>query len=96
MCWFIHLGRLDPTFTFQSPPKKGLKGVNVWFRGPKWTNQQIKINILSVPKSGRLPINNMHEDPPKIIAENSICDPYRPTFSRLMPILPKKSRKKWK
>ena len=32
----------------------------------------------------------MHEDPLKIIPENSICDPYRPEFSRLMPVLPKK------
>ena len=32
----------------------------------------------------------MHEDPPKIIPENSICDPYRPEFSRLMPVLPEK------
>ena len=36
----------------------------------------------------------MHEDPPKIIAENSICDPYRPEFSRLMPVLPKKKPEK--
>ena len=34
----------------------------------------------------------MHEDPPKIIPENSIGDPYRSEFSRLMPLLPKKKK----
>ena len=34
----------------------------------------------------------MHEDSPKIIAENSIGDPYRPEFSILMPVLPKKKQ----
>ena len=35
-------------------------------------------------------------EPPKIIAENLICDPFRPKFSILIPVLPKKCQKKWK
>ena len=32
----------------------------------------------------------MHEDPPspEIIPEKSICDPYKPKSSRLLPVLP--------
>ena len=30
----------------------------------------------------------MHEHLPKIIAEKSICDPHRPNFSKLKPVLP--------
>ena len=38
----------------------------------------------------------MHEDlpPKKNMAEKSICDPYRPKFSKLEPVLPKKMAEK--